>query len=746
MTTFIALLLASLVRADEPQQYRDPEITPAERSHWSFVPPKRPAVPNVKSPNAVRNPIDNFIVAKLEAAGLTPSPTTDKRTLIRRVTYDLTGLPPTPKEIDDFLGDNSARAYETLIDRLLASPAYGERWATHWLDVVRFAETNGYELDGDRPQAWRYRDWVIRSLNADVPYDRFVREQIAGDILAAGQDPKKVPDLWHATGLHRCGQVHVVSGNLDSETGRQEVLTEMVTGVGSAVLGLTVACARCHDHKFDPISLGDYYRFQAFFANTFFRDVDLGKDEEKEALQRQLLQASIKLSPVKKQIAEIEAPYRAKLAVSKKAKLDPATRTAVDTPADKRTPEQKKLAAGAGVILKITWDEVLEILSAEDTAKRTALKNEQDRLEAELPELPPQSWAVADDKSPVATHVLKRGDVRKKSGVVKPEFLRVLGDSDGKPKTRLDLANWLTRPEHPLTARVIVNRIWLHHFGRGIVNTPNDFGTRGDAPSHPELLDWLATEFAATGWSMKKLHRLMVTSATYRQTTTGALSPKDPDNHMLGRMNRRRLEAEAIRDAVLTAAGTLTPQVGGTSVRVPLEPEIYDLIFTEGEPTGLWRVTPDPKQHTRRSIYLFLKRNVRLPMFEAFDQPDTLNSCAARPVSTFAPQALIMMNGPFAQEQSKRLAADVLSKHPDQAGRVNELFLRTLGRFATAEELVDCREFLARQTEELRVRVLARRSIAPPADLPIGIDPAQGRAFADLCLVMFNVNEFVYIP
>ena len=744
MTPFIAITALVLFQGTEPPKYTDPEITAAQRSHWSFVAPKRPALPTVKAATWVRNPIDAFVLAKLEPAGLSPSGEADKRTLIRRLTFDLTGLPPTPTEIDDFLSDKSAIAYERLVDRLLASPAYGERWAQHWLDVVRFAESNGYEMDGERPQAWRYRDWVIDAINADVPYDRFVREQIAGDILAAGKDPRKVPDLWHATGLHRCGQVHVVSGNVDSETGRQEVLTEMVAGVGSTVLGLTVACARCHDHKFDPISLGDYYRFQTFFGGTFSRDVDLATEGEKLDLQRKLLSVSIELSPVKKQIAELEAPYQAKLLAAKKAKLDPVTREAVNADAKKRTEEQKKLAAGAGVLLKITWDEVLASLSPDDTAKRNVLKAEQSRLEALLPNLPPQAWAIADDKSPAVTNILKRGDVRKKAGVVQPAFLRVLSGADEKPKNRLDLANWLTQKDHPLTARVMVNRLWAHHFGRGIVTTPNDFGTRGDKPTHPELLDWLATEFMSNGWSMKKMHRLMVTSATYRQTSKVGAT-KDPDNLLVGRMNRRRLEAEALRDAILMASGTMTQQLGGSSVKVPLEPEVYDLIFTEGEPTGLWPVTPDVTQHTRRSIYLFVKRNVRLPMLEAFDQPDTLNSCAIRPQSTFAPQALILMNGPFAHDQAKRFAVDLLKTHPDQLGRINSLLLRTIGRAPTADEVVACREFLARGTDDLHQRLLARRPIGAPTDLPIGADPAVARAFADLCLVMFNLNEFVYI-
>jgi hypothetical protein len=725
----VFLLHAAIGSAADPS-YQDPELTAKDRQHWSFAPPTRPAVPPAARAGRVKNPIDAFILARLEANGITPAEEADRLTLIRRVTFDLTGLPPTPSEVDDFLKDTSEGAYERLVDRLLASPHYGERWGQHWLDVVRFAESNGYELDAERPQAWRYRDYVIRSLNDDKPYDQFVREQVAGDLLAAGKDPRDVPDLWHATGLHRCGQVHVVSGNLDKDEVRQEVLTEMVNGLGSAVLGLTVGCARCHDHKFDPLSQGDYFRLQAFFAGTQFKDVDLATDEEKDALKRQLLRVSIRLNPIKKQVADLEAPYRAKLLADKTAKLDPKMREAVNADPKKRTDEQKKLAEAAKPLLKVAWDEVLEALTPEDRATRAALKEKQHKVEVELPQLPPQAWAVMDEKSAPPTHVLKRGDVTRKLTVVGPAYPRVLTDETAVPRNRLDLAKWLTRPENPLTARVVVNRLWQHHFGRGIVATPNDFGTRGDRPTHPELLDWLARELVeptvgdGRPWTLKRMHRLMVCSATYRQASqvrpSVAATKADPENALLWRMNRRRLEAEAIRDAVLAAAGTLNRAVGGPSVKLPLEPEVYDLIFTEDEPSGLWPVTPDPKQHARRSVYLFLKRNVRLPMLEAFDQPDTLNSCAVRGVSTFAPQALILMNGPFTREQGRAMADDLArTVGADPTAQVTALYRRALGRPPTDAEMRLCREFLGRPGNQV---------------------------LSDLCLAVFNTNEFAHVP
>ncbi|MFO0851165.1 MAG: DUF1553 domain-containing protein [Gemmataceae bacterium] len=732
----VLLCAGAAALAADPPAYTDPPVTPKEREHWSFRPPARAALPSVHERNRVRTPVDRFVLARLEAAGLTYGPDADRRTLIRRLSFDLTGLPPTPAEVDAFLADQSPDAYEKLVDRLLASPHYGERWGQHWLDVVRFAESNGFELDAERPQAWRYRDYVVASLNADKPYDRFLTEQIAGDLLAKGKDPRQAADLLHATGLHRCGPVHVVSGNLEKEQVRQEVLTEMVTGVGSAVLGLTVGCARCHDHKFDPLSLGDYYRLQAFFAGTKFKDVDLATDAEKAAakVKREAIEAQIK--PIQKAIDRLEAPARVKAREAKKAALDPEMRAAVDTEPKNRTAAQKKLAKDAEPVIRPLWDEVIDAMAPAERAKRAALKAEQVRLEETLPPPTPQAWAVGEEEKRPPTFVLRRGDLRRRAGEVPVAFPRVIA-TEAKPGDRLDLAKWLTRPAHPLTARVIVNRLWQHHFGRGLVATPNDFGTKGERPTHPDLLDWLARELVeptwqadgATPWALKRMHRLLVLSTAYRQRSrtepTAAAMKADPDNRLLWRQNRHRLEAEAIRDAVLATAGTLTRTVGGPSVKVPLEPEVYDLIFTEGEPVGLWPVTPDPAEHTRRSLYLLLKRNVRLPVLEAFDQPDTLSSCAARSVSTFAPQALILMNGPFTREQSRRLAAELeRTAGSDPAKQVTALFRRALGRAPTAEELAAATGFLRQQA---------------------GPDAKTEQALADLCLAVFNLNEFVYV-
>jgi hypothetical protein len=745
-------LAAARLEARDPADYSDPAITAADKAHWSFKKPVRRDLPTVKRTGWVKTPIDAFILARLEAAGLTAAPEADKLTLIRRLTLDLTGLPPTPEEVEDFLNDTRANAYERLVDRLLASPQFGERQATHWLDVVRFAESNGYEADGERAHAWRYRDYVIRSFNSDKPYDVFLTEQIAGDELAAGKDPREAADLWVATGLHRCGPVHMVTGNLENDVIRQEVLTEMVNGVGSAVLGLTIGCARCHDHKFDPISQGDFYRLQAFFAAARYVDTDLATKAEKEAHKKQVEAIEAKTAPLKQAVAAIDSPIRARLSQSKREALDAKYKEALAVPSEKRTPEQKKLVLDAQPLLVVRWDEILGAMPYFERLKRSLLREHMHAWESQMPAPSPAAWAIKNGDA-VQTFVYKRGNPKQKLAPVGMSFPRVLVAKDVEPRSRVELAKWITQPDQPLTARVMVNRIWQHHFGQGIVGTPNDFGIRGERPSHPELLDWLACELVQpTGdgrpWSLKRIHKLMVLSSTYRQASTATAAKADPDNRLLSRMKRRRLEAEAIRDSILLASGTLNKQAGGPSVKVPLEPEVYDLIFTEGEPDGLWPVTPDASQHMRRSIYVFNKRNVRLPYFEAFDQPDTLNSCAVRPVSTFAPQALILMNGPFVQHQGKSLAIKLVKETgTDPTKLVAAIYRRTVGREPTDAERRLALEFLKEQTATIRDAEKAGRPLGlPNVPLPAGADPAAVRALADLCVVAFNSNEFVYAP
>jgi hypothetical protein len=488
--------------------------------------------------------------------------------------------------------------------------------------------------------------------------------------------------------------------------------------------------------------------------------VDLATPGERETFERRMREFNAQMTPLREQVQKIDAPYQQKLSAAKKARLESVYRQALATEATQRTPEQKKLAEQAQTLIKVSWDEIVDALSPEDRHRRTALRAQIHALETQRPEPLAKAWTIMEDGSPAVSHVLKRGNPLKKDAVVEAAFPRVLcaEEHPAVPEShtlsrlsRLDLARWLTRADHPLTARVAVNRLWQHHFGRGLVGTPNDFGTRGEAPSHPELLDWLATELVAQHWSLKHLHRLMVLSSAYRQAsrvTNEAARKLDPENKLLWRMNRRRLSAETLRDSMLAVAGTLNPRLGGPFVRVPLEPEVYDLIFTEGEPDGLWPVTADAREHSRRSLYLFAKRNVRLPLLEAFDQPDTLTSCPVRPVSTFAPQALILLNGPLAQAQSKAFAARLFRGHGTRNAQqlILEAYQLALARPPQATELQAARAFLDTQVDHLRDRLRGRYRVGVPAGLPEGADPALGAALADLCLALFNRNEFLYVP
>ncbi len=719
----LVLALSAAFAAGAAEVYKDDAKDEAwvapRRGFWAFQKPRRPEVPHV-SDKWVRTPIDAFLVHAMRAKGLSPSAPLDKEGLIRRVTLDLTGLPPTPGELDLFIRDTSPEAYEKLVDRLMASPDYGVRWGLRWLDVVRYADTNGFELDADRPHSWRYRDYVVRSFNQDKPYDRFVQEQLAGDELFPGNT-----DALIATGFHRAGPQHVVGGNQDEEMNRQEVLTEMTTATGAVFLGLTVHCARCHNHKFDPIPQSDYYRLQALLAATEYKDIVVAGEEEKKAAEAAKKAYDARLKPIKDQIAAIEKPYREKLRAEKYAKLEPQFRQALEVPRDKRDEEQKRLAKEADAQLKISWDEVVAVLESDDKSRRAGLRRQMHRLEYEEPDPALTVSAVANMEKPPATHILKVGDHRHKLDIVGPGFPRVIqGIGVPVPETasgrRAALARWLTSPEHPLAPRVMVNRIWQFRMGTGLVETPNDFGTLGARPSNPELLDWLAAEFISRNWSVKAIDRMIVLSSAYQQAAAhdAAKAAIDSGNKYYWRMNRRRLEAEAIRDNMLAVAGNLNPRLGGKPIRVPIEPEIYDIIFTEAEPDNLWPVDLDSRQHQRRSLYLLNKRTVRLPMMSNFDQPDAMTPCAMRSVSTHALQALSLMNSDFAQQQAKVFATRLRTECAgNQDCQVRRAYKLALARAPGLDEMTMARDFFK-----------------------------AGGPLEDFALAMMNRNEFVYVP
>ena len=712
----LLLGIASLAWA---QTGKEEAFIGARGRYWAFQKVTRPPVPQIRDA-WVRNPIDAFILHGLRQKQLELSRPLDRIALIRRVTYDLTGLPPQPADVDAFLKDKSPEAYERVVDRLLASLQYGERWASKWLDVVRYADTNGFELDLERPHAWRYRDYVIQSFNQDKPYDRFIQEQIAGDEMFPGKKEALV-----ATGYLRAGSEHLVAGNIDPEESRQEVLTEIATNVGQAFLGLTINCARCHNHKFDPILQSDFYALQAVFAGAKGKDVEIATTDEKARFEAAQQAYKERLTPVQNALKELAKPFEQQILEERKARLDPKLLEAVNTPKDKRTPEEKRLASDADAQIKPTWDEIVAIMPAEVKAERARLREQLHQVESTAPDPLPMAYAYVntDDAAP-QSYVLRLGDPHARLDPVDAAVPFVIRAGYRIPSAsserRSALANWLASPDNPLTARVMVNRIWQFRTGEGLVRTPNDFGAMGDKPDSHALLDWLAAEFVAQGWSVKTIDRLIVTSSAYRQSSAPdeAKSKVDPHNRLLWRMNRKRLEGEMIRDAALAVAGTLNPTIGGRPVRIPIEPEVYNLIFTEYERDGLWPVNPDRRVQNRRGIYLYNKRSVRLPMLSAFDQPDAITSCPVRPVSTHALQALSLLNSGFMQEVSQAFA-DRLQR---ECGRDRGCQIDSAWRLALSR---------SPRPEESRLAQGFFRS---------------GGTLPDFCLALFNRNEFIYVP
>lgn len=714
------------------------ETPPAQNQHWAFLPPEKVIPPTVGEGAAGANPIDAFILAKLRELKIEPVVPATKSELLRRVTYDLTGLPVTPSELKDFLEDGSPEAFEKVADRLLASPCFGERWAQHWLDLAHYADSNGFELDVDRPDAWRYRDWVINVLNEDLPYDRFVALQIAGDEVAL-----ESPQALIAAGFARSGPREVVSGNIDPEVRRQDELTAATTTVGSTFLGLTIGCARCHDHKFDPLPTADYYRLEAFFAGAQLNDVPIHGEAEKKQFERETARINAQIKPLEDARAKMEEPYKTKLLKIKQAGLTPHELEVRAKPKELRTAEEARLFEGTSVALKTTWEEIAEAVAENpsDHQARESLKRQIYELQQLLPRPLAHAMSMTEGSSKLPeTKILKRGDVKSKQSTVYPAPPGVLlanmrtGANFNPPEKpidskhsgrRLELARWLTAANNPLTARVIVNRLWQHHFGRGLVATPSDFGTRGDRPVNPELLDWLAQELIRNGWRLKGIHRLIITSKTYQLSSRGSGfsgQEKDPSNVYLWRMNRRRMEAEGLRDSTLSVAGLLNTKMGGPGIRIPLEPEVQALIFTEAEVVNLWPIDQNIHEHSRRSIYVHRKRNVHYPMFDAFDAPDALTTCPLRPVTTHAPQALVMINSSFAQQSAKAFASSLLRSSEDDQTRVTEAFLRCYARKPTPDEMNLTCGFVGKNER-------------PELD-----------RWTDFTLALINSNEFIYVP
>ncbi len=626
--------------------------------HWSFIPPMRPEPPKMDD---VNHPVDQFIRAKLELSGLSPSAKADPATLIRRVSLDLTGLPPLPAEVDAFMeawNKDADTAYSELVDRLLASPHYGERWGRWWLDQARYADSNGYSIDAPR-QIWKYRDWVVESLNADMPFDQFTVEQLAGDLLPNATDRQRI-----ATGFHRNTQINQ-EGGIDKEQFRIDSVFDRVATTGTVWLGLTIGCAQCHNHKFDPIEQKEYYQLFAFLNNQDEPSIKVyepGVDPRQ--LAAELKQIESELSQLINDRKSAMESWESQLSAESKKALSGDVRKVLDTAAEKRSLMQK----------------VSLLLANSDTnhAPLPELHQRHTAVSAKINDVP-TTMVLSELAQPRKTTVFVKGDFTRPADEVVPGTPAVLHPLTKRADhaDRLDLARWITSPENPLTARVITNRVWQVYFGRGIVETDNDFGLLGTAPSHQELLDWLACEFRDNGWSLKKLHRLIVTSETYQQSSHARrdVAEKDPNNILLARQSRLRLDGELVRDVALTASGLLSSKVGGP----PVYPPIPDGVTNQGQSKHAWPVSKGEDRY-RRGLYTFMFRATPPPALNVFDTPDGYSTCTRRNRSNTPLQSLTLMNDAAFVEFAQALEKIVKSDGIDNA------FRRCTGRLPTDAE------------------------------------------------------------
>jgi len=680
-----------------------PEVKPAnsrtrDPNHWAFQPPTEQSLPPVKDEAWGRSPIDRFVLAKLEAAGLAPAPAADKRTLIRRVTFDLTGLPPTPAEVDAFLADDRPDAWSRVVDRLLDSPAYGERWGRHWLDIARYADSNGLDENIAHGNAWRYRDYVVQAFNRDKPFDQFIVEQLAGDLIPAS-DLAREHEFLTATGFLSIGPK--VLAEVNEAKMQMDIVDEQLDTVGRVFLGMTLGCARCHDHKFDPISTADYYGLAGIFKSTRTMDTYIKVAKWHENPLR---------SP---EATALQTEYDAQIAEKKRtvemfiATADQAAREAL--PKDAQPPEK------------------LETLYPEATAAELKkLREELAALEKAPPELP-SAMGVGEDKI-VDVAINIRGNPTKLGEVVPrhtPAVMRgpAVPEFSTTSSGRQKLAEWLIDPRHPLTSRVLVNRVWRWHFGKGIVRTTDNFGLLGEAPSHPELLDWLALRFIADGWSMKSLHRLILNSNTYRQSSSPAseAEARDIDNRLFSRAIVRRLDAEEVRDSLLAVGGTLDPTVGGSLLKVKNRGYLFD------------HTSVDLSDYAsqRRSLYLPVIRNNVYDLFQLLDFPDPAVPTGDRTATTVAPQALLMLNSEIVMQSAEHLAGRVLEDSGETGPRIAMLYRIAYGRDASAEEQESATAFLREAAQSL------------PTEIE---EPVRRRqAWTVLCHVIIAANEFIYV-
>lgn len=635
-----------------------------EDPHWAYLPRKVPAAPTVSDAEWSRNPIDRWVRAGLDRETLDPNPPADRRTLIRRLYYDLMGLPPTLAEVEQFEKDESPSAYENLVDRLLASPQYGEKWGRHWLDLVRYAETNGYERDGIKANAWRYRDYVIRAFNQDKPYDRFVIEQLAGDEL-----PDADHDAMIATAYYRLGIWD--DEPADPDQAYYDSLDDVISTTGLVFLGTTVGCARCHDHKIDPIPQRDYYRMMAFFHNILQDSVQM---EFKKTAFSLNTQAVIATASERADYERRRREHDEQLHAIKE-QLDRFEQQVYESLSN----PEKEDARDDSVREQLMAKRAPRVLDETEFADYSRLKREMRRLRREdVPPLPETLSVRENGRTPRDTFILVRGSAAAPGDRVDPGVPAIFAQIQPKPASvpegvessgyRTAFAQWLVDPNHPLTARVIANRVWQHHFGRGLVATTSDYGRQGDPPTHPELLDYLAQSLIDHQWQLKWLHRQMVTSQTYRMSSadrSDALD-RDPENKWLWRYNMRRLGAEELRDTVLTISGQLNPQMGGPSVYSVIPDAVLQ---TASRPDAAWGQS-SPSDQVRRSVYVHVKRSVADPVLRGFDAADTDGSCPVRFATTVPTQALTTLNGQFFQDQARVMAARLRREMGDDPARI----------------------------------------------------------------------------
>jgi mono/diheme cytochrome c family protein len=734
------------------------EITPEQRAYWAFKLPVQ-KTPPVVSKAELSHPIDRFLETTRAEKKLVAAPRADKRTLIRRAYLDLIGLPPSPADVEAFVTDQSDVAWDKLITRLLASPQYGERWGRHWLDVARYADSNGFEQDYDRPNAWRYRDYVINAFNQDKPYNQFLKEQIAGDEL-----DYVTHETLIATGFLRAGP-RVLFREKDNPERRWDYVDDLIATLGRGVMGMTVNCARCHNHKFDPIAQKDYYSLAAAINGWVETDWPLvaSRTEAEEYLKKNK-DVDEKIAALRRKISAIEKPYRDELRAAYIKKEYPENvQRAVFKPEAERTPGEQLLATqvltgggGGGEA------EINKMMKPEERAQKTELTSQIAVIEKQRPKAPAMAEIITDGDwrfapmgrgdetigcpkcrlpppdrpngtylqvgpgkyEPPPTHFLIRGDPESHGSLMKPGFLSVavhgehpteIPRPDGRTSgRRLALAEWLGSNDNPLTARVIVNRVWHHHFGRGIVATLDNFGKMGEQPTHPELLDYIAVEFMKRGWSMKQLHRFIMTSEAYQMASVfdhGGNVKADPENRLLWRYRPQRLDAETIRDAMLSVAGNINLTMGGQA----FFPNVPKEILVTEQTKGRWDNQPDGPATWRRSVYIYQRRSLPYPMFETFDHPDMNLTAAARNVSTVPTQALTLLNNPFVLREAELLADRITSETADPVTQIDLGYQYALGRPAT-----DLEKKLA-------------------------LEKVKAGSLVDFTHVLLNLSEFLYM-